>query len=157
MLTNIQKQVLKKIITAFEENDIAYQATAGLAAIAYGSKRLLYDIDIDVYKKDMTKVKKLFEPYLTRDLFHLEDNYWDGWLMMFEIDGVLVDISQIEDWYYKSPKGEKKLMTAIPENAQMMEVAGIRLPVVKKDVLIDYKRTVARSTDLEDVKQITGG
>ncbi|MDO8564961.1 MAG: hypothetical protein Q7R88_03130 [bacterium] len=155
MMKDSEEKVLKRVITALEENHIPFQVTGGLAAIFYGTKRPLYDIDIDVYEKDMAKVKELFKPFLTKDLFHCEDPWWNGWLMIFKIDGVLVDISQVEEWYAVSPSGEKKRMTATPEDAEVLEVAGMQIPTVRKEVLIEYKKHMARATDMEDISQIS--
>jgi hypothetical protein len=154
MLTNSQKQVLKKIIGVFQKNQIVFQVTGGLAAIAYGSKRPLYDIDLDVYAKDIGKIKELFRPYLIKDLFHKQNEYWDIYLMTFNIEGVPVDITQLENWYYFDKAGEKKLMAARPENATLIEIEGIKVLVVAKEVLVAYKQAVSRPTDLADLSQI---
>ena len=154
MLSCVEQKVLGKVTKTLEENHIPYQITGGLAAVAYGGTRPLYDIDIDVYAKDMLKIKELFQTYLVKDLFHCEDSWWNGYLMIFKIDSVLIDISQVEEWYAVNPQGAKLLMNSIPEDAEIGEIAGIRLPIVQKKTLVEYKKHMARPTDLEDVRQI---
>ena len=44
---------LKKVAQIFIENKIQFQISGGLAAIIYGAERSLYDIDVEVYKKDI--------------------------------------------------------------------------------------------------------
>jgi len=48
-----QREVLKKVVQIFIENKIQFQISGGLAAIIYGAERSLYDIDVEVYKKDI--------------------------------------------------------------------------------------------------------
>lgn len=156
MLTDIQKQVLKKIVRTLKKNKIVFQITGGLAAIAYGSKRPLYDIDIDIYQRDIEKARELLKQYLTKDFFHKKSERFDIYMMMFDIDGVHIDITQLEDWYYFAKTGEKKLMNARPEDAEIIKVEGIEIPVVEKDKFIAYKKDLARDTDLDDIKQILG-
>lgn len=155
MLTDSQKQVLKKVIKTLKKNQIIFQVTGGLAAIAYGSRRPLYDIDIDIYQRDVEKVRELFRPYLTKDLSHKQSEYWDIYMMTFNIDGVPMDVTQLEDWYYSDRSGKKRLMTGYPENAKIINIEGIEIPVVEKDELIAYKKAAARAIDLDDVEQIS--
>lgn len=154
MLTDIQKQVLKKIVRTLKKNKIVFQIAGGLAAIAYGSKRPLYDIDIDIYKRDIKKIKKLFKGRVTKDLFHQQSECWDIQMMILNIDGISIDVTQLEDWYYLNKAGEKILMVARPEDAEIINIEGIEMPVVKKSELIAYKKAVAREIDLDDIEQI---
>lgn len=53
MLSENHKKVLKQVALKLKENNIQFQISGGLAAITYGAKRPLYDIDIDVHKGDI--------------------------------------------------------------------------------------------------------
>lgn len=63
MLSENHKKVLKQVALKLKENNIQFQISGGLAAITYGAKRPLYDIDIDVHKGDIQKVRELFKDY----------------------------------------------------------------------------------------------
>ena len=107
MLSKDQKRVLVQVTKTFKENNIPFQITGGLAAIAYGCRRDLFDIDIDISKKDIEKVRKLFKENITEDLHHLQNGRFDIYVMSFEIDGVNVDISQLEENYVIDKEGNK--------------------------------------------------
>ena len=157
MLTDDQKKVLSFLTENFQVNDIEFQITGGLAAIAYGAKRPLYDIDIDIYKKDVEKIRELLKEYIVEDwnndLEGEEDNF-DIWMMSLEVEGVPVDISQIEESRFRTSGGE---WISQPEamNTELRSIEDIELPVQNKQDLIDYKLLIARETDLEDVRQIS--
>lgn len=97
MLTEIQKKVLKYVILILKENNIQFQITGGLAVIIYGGKRPLFDIDIDILKKDFPKIKESFKGYILEDYHHNLGKHFDNWTMVLKVDGVLVDFSQAED------------------------------------------------------------
>ena len=155
ILSNNQKEVLKKVIKVFKENEIQFQVSGGLAAIIYGAKRPLYDIDIEVYKKDILKTRELFQNDISEDLYHLQDENFDLWLLTLKIDGVPVDISQADECYFGDGKSEKIRSDADLSKAQFMNFDGIGIPVTSKAELIEYKKVLARETDLVDIKQIS--
>src|SRR5581483_10769297 len=99
MLTDSQKKVLALLVDIFNKAKIQFQITGGLAAIAYDATRPLYDIDIDIYKKDVEQIRELLKEYIVEDwnneLEGDEDNF-DLWMMKLEIDTVSIDISQLE-------------------------------------------------------------
>ena len=70
MLTEIQKQVLGYLVQTLSGEDIEFQVSGGLAAIAHGATRPLYDIDLEIHKKDVEKVRMLFKEYITEDWNH---------------------------------------------------------------------------------------
>lgn len=154
MLSDAQRNVLKKIASILKNNDIKFQISGGLAAIIYGAKRPLYDIDIDVLKKDIFRVRELFKNHITEDFYHLQDENFDIWLLTLKIYGVPVDISQAEDFYFGSANSEKVLMSPDLSKSVFIDFNGIKIPVENKDELIKYKKILARETDLADTKQI---
>ncbi len=87
--------------------------------MAYGAKRPLYDIDIDVFKADLPKVRELFLEYLVQDITHEADEEFDLYLMTIKIDGVPVDFDQIEETYYVGKDGQKIRMDPDLSKAKM--------------------------------------
>lgn len=126
-----------------------------MAALAYGGKRPLYDIDVDIYKKDIRKVRELFRQFITEDFYRLQSDNFDIWLMTLEIDGVPIDITQNEESYFINPDGKKFSFDANITKAKIVSIAGIDIPVENKEDLIAYKKIIARDTDLEDVRAIS--
>ncbi|HEY0011203.1 MAG TPA: hypothetical protein VGB97_04865 [Candidatus Paceibacterota bacterium] len=157
MLTELQKEVLIYLIRSLEESGVEFQVSGGLAAMAYGARRPLYDIDLEIYKKDVEKVRNLFKDYITEDWNHLAEgpeDQFDLWMMTLSVRGVPVDINQVEGSRVR-PVGGAWVPQPETMHPQLLEFEGIKLPVQDKDELIGYKRILARDTDLEDVDQIT--
>lgn len=157
MLTDIQKNVLTRLVNTLQKNDIGFQLTGGIAAICFGANnRPLYDIDIDIYAKDAGKVQNLFANYIVEDWNNeLEgpDDQFDLWMMTLVIDGVPIDISQVEEASVRGEGGSwvKQPGTMSPETRSF---AGLMVPVQNKEELVAYKKILRRSTDLDDIAQI---
>lgn len=154
MLSNTQRKVIKKLVNVLEKNRIPFQITGGLAAIIYGARRPFFDIDIDVYKKDISKLRKLFKPHISTDLHHLQDQKFDLYLLTLKINGIFVDISQAENAYIMS-NGKKIKMSTNISKAKILEWEGVKLLVQNKTELIAYKKALNRDIDLTDIKQIS--
>ena|SRR3990167_7726856 len=154
MLTETQKQVLQTLVLILNNNNIPFHVSGGLAAIFYGSERDLYDIDIDIYKKDIPKIRKLFKGYIIKDYHNLIDEQFDIWLLTLMIDGILVDISQAEEAYIFKKDGTKIKMDSNISKARNIEYEELKIPVQDKKELIAYKRMVGRETDLMDIRSI---
>jgi hypothetical protein len=155
MLSKDQKRVLVRVTQTLKEHNIPFQITGGLAAIAYGSRRDLFDIDIDVSKKDIEKIRKLFREHITEDLHHLQNGRFDIYVMSLEIDDVIVDISQLEENYVIDKKGNKIGGDYNLRNTKLIKVDGIEIPVEDKTELVNYKKILGRDTDLIDIQQMT--
>ena len=157
MLSEKQEQALSLLADTLKENGIEFQVAGGLAAIAYGASRPLEDIDLEIYKQDVEKVRELFKEYIVEDWNNeLEgpDDQFDVWMMKLEIYGAPVDISQIEECRIKSKAGEWVTQQEVMDY-ELKRVEGIELPVVRKQLLIEYKKFLAREVDLEDIRQIS--
>jgi len=157
LLTENQRTVLLFLANTLKENNIEFHVTGGLAAIAYGAKRPLYDIDVEIYERDVEKVRVLFQEYVVEDwnneLEGPEDNF-DVWMMKLNIKGVPVDISQIEGQRVRTAGGE---WISQPEimSTEVHTIEGIELPIQNKHDLIAYKTIVAREIDLEDIRRMS--
>ena len=155
MLSEIQKKVLIQIAKTFKENNISFKITGGLAAIVYGAKRKLFDIDIEVLKKYIQKIRKLFKKYITEDIHHLQNERFDIYVMSLDINGVVIDISQVEESYVIDKNGNKIGGENSLNKAKLMKIDRIEVPIEDKDELIKYKKILNRDTDLIDIEQMT--
>ncbi|HEX2171837.1 MAG TPA: hypothetical protein VHL09_05280 [Dehalococcoidia bacterium] len=156
LMSEVQRAVIDQLARLLVGHDIRFQVTGGLAAIAHGARRPLYDIDLDVGRRDLPAVRRLIEPYLVDDIYRLQDDNFDITLLTAVIDGVTVDVSQAEDAYYLSPDGRRVRLDADLDRAVPRAIAGLTLPVIARDDLIAYKSIIARPTDLIDIEQIVG-
>ena len=59
-LSSDQKRALRYIVSLLQGNNISFQITGGLAAVLYGARRPVYDIDIDVCENDIPKIREIF-------------------------------------------------------------------------------------------------
>lgn len=155
MLSDTQKKVLKFVATKLKKNNIPFQISGGLAAIAYGAKRPLFDIDIDVHKKDIVKVRELFKQYIIEDFHHLQNEHFDIYVMSLNISGIIIDISQAEECYYIGKDGSKTRIDTDLSKVKVMNIDGIEVLVEDRDELISYKKIIARDTDLIDIEQMS--
>lgn len=149
-------KTLKTLSEYFVEQKISYQITGGLAACIYGAERPLYDIDIEIDAKDMAAVRDGLRQYVAKDIHHFQDDNFDLFMMTLDIDGIPVDISQTEPILHRLTGGEWQRLDARLDNANLMDVGGLQLPVVAKADLLRYKSIVKRSTDIDDIRQIRG-
>jgi hypothetical protein len=157
MMTENQKEVLTFLVQTLNSEDIVFQVSGGLAAIAHGATRPLYDIDLEIHKEDVETVRRLFKDYITEDWnndLEGDDDQFDIWMMKLEIKGVPIDINQVEDVYLISKTGERTLQPSDMDTEPKV-VEGITIPVLRKEPLIAYKKLLARDTDLVDIEQIS--
>jgi hypothetical protein len=156
-MNETQKDVLKFLVQTLNGEDIEFQVSGGLAAIAHGATRPLYDIDLEIHKKDVETIRTLFREYITEDWnndLDGEDDQFDIWMMKLEIRGVPIDINQVEEVYLISKTGERTLQPSDMDTEPKV-VEGITIPVLRKEPLIAYKKILGRDTDLIDIEQIS--
>jgi hypothetical protein len=156
-LTKTQKEVLGFLIQTLNGEGIEFQVSGGLAAIAHGATRPLYDIDLEIHKKDVETIRDLFRKYIIEDWnndLEGDDDQFDIWMMKLEIKGVPIDINQVEDVYLISKTGERTLQPS-DMDTEIKVVERIALPVLRKEPLIAYKKLLGRDTDLIDIQQIS--
>ncbi len=151
IITPIQKKILKFLVKKLQENNIPFHVSGGLAAILYGVKRPLNDIDIDIYGRNIPNVESIFENYIIDNFDHYQDTHFDIYLMTLEIEGVKVDITQEENILFFNSQGRKIANKGSIQNAHVVQWEDINVPVQDKTELIEYKKIIARDTDLEDV------
>lgn len=155
MITLEQKQTIRFIADILRNHNIPFQLTGGIAAIIYGADRSTPDIDIDINRKDIPTVRRLFKEHIIEDLHHLIDDGFDLWVLTMVIDGMSVDISQAEESYCIKASGAKVRMDARIAHAKLCAIDGYRVPVQDKEELIAYKKITGRDIDLVDVEQVS--
>ena len=156
LVTPVQIKTLKALVSDLKNAGVHFQVSGGLAAIAYGARnRPLFDIDIDISKKDLPKIERLFGKYIIKPLHHYEDAQFDIQLMTLEIDGVRIDFAQAENMCLISPAREKRRENVNLAASEPRIIFDVEVPVENKQSLIAYKKFIARPTDLKDVEEIS--
>ena len=151
MLNEKQMEVLRQLSFQLEREKINWLCIGGLAAIAWGAKRPLADIDIQVSRDDIEKVSLLFQQNVATPLRHYVTNNWDIRQMIIRINDVGVDICQAEEFYIIN-QGEKYLLPNYIGEHSARKIRRLTIPVLPKSELIKYKEFISRPVDYEDLK-----
>ncbi len=149
------KVAFKWIVSILKDNKIPFEISGGLAARLYGSKRPLYDIDIDLPDKYFPQLQSLVKKYIVFGPERYHDENFDLLLMTLKYHGQEIDISDSEtDQLYNSKTNKWESCNTDIKDFNSFEVFGIKVPVIKKESLIVYKQKVGRPIDQEDIKKI---
>jgi hypothetical protein len=152
-------KVGKKTIRAFRwivgilnKHAIPFQISGGFSAKIYGSRRPVHDIDIDIpedrFRDIMPEVKK----YVVYGPHHYKSDAWDLYLMTLDYHGQLLDIGGAFKEKVCDIRTDK--WRPIPTNfhtANIMNVFGIKVPVVNPRELAEYKSYLCRH-QVEDIR-----
>ena len=151
------KASLKWITTILNELNIPFQIAGGLAAIAYGATRELWDIDIDVPEEKFELIKEKVGAFVITEPTHFKDEHWDLWLMTLNHQGQEIDLSGAHQTkiFDHATQQWHLLMTDFSKSVTM-KLFGIEVPVIPKEDLLAYKKILARPVDLADITELSG-
>jgi len=147
-------EALKWITSLLADNEIPYLICGGLAAFAYGSKRDINDIDIFVPEEKfdhvvslgMKHVSKQAKRYLEEtegwNVKYVQFNYKDTKIEVGSSKGVEVFDKSLKQWV------ELKVDFSRIEYRSMY---GIIVPLMEITDLINYKKALGRSVDIQDI------
>ncbi len=128
---------------------IDYEVTGGLAAYLYGSKRDIYDIDIEVSDSLVWELAYECNDYVVYGPCRYVDDHFDLLLMTLEYHGQLIDVCGIDSMYIR---GEKQVIDL--GQSVVMDVCGMDVRVVVLGDLVAYKKLLGREVDLFDVEAL---
>lgn len=148
------KSAFKWIVNILKEHKIPFQITGGLAAIAYGSKRLLNDIDIEIPEIKMESLAKAVKKYIIYGPTRYVDDNWDIALMTLKYEGQEIDICGDTSKMRRAKNDEWTVNTVDFSEFETKKLFDLDVPVMRKDVLVKFKTVLGRKTDTEDIKQI---
>ena len=150
------KEVFEWITGILRKLEIPYHVVGGLAAIAYGAHRPVYDIDIDIEEANFGKLAEAVNPYLTFGPGNFRDPKWDLTMMTIRYRDVDIDISGVNSGKILDQQSGKWVpYESSLKNTEQKELFGSIEPVISREILIRYKQMLARPTDLEDINAIT--
>jgi len=149
------KNALIWIVEILRKDKIPFYISGGLAAMAYGSKRPVYDIDIEISDRDFDKLFPLVKNYTIYGPQRYHDDNFDILLMTLEYGKQKIDISGNEsDKIYNHEKGQWESSGSI-SNIVEKEICDLKIPMISRQDLIAYKKKIGRPSDLEDIAAIT--
>ena len=151
------KEALKWIVKILKKENIRFNILGGLAAYAYGSKRILFDIDLSMSYKDMKKLTKITKKYVVEEPWKgtSSTSLWKGGYMELNYKGIAIEIGETENTKFlnKNTKKWEKFPDGL-KNSINKKVLGLILPIMPKKDLINYKSKLKRDVDLIDLKNL---
>lgn len=146
---------LKWVVEILEKHRVPFVVTGGLAAKTYGSKRALFDIDLDIPDDRFSDLLEDAKPYIISGPASYQDEHWKLFAMTLQYDGWNIDLSGAESAQTFDQKTGKWIPCPTDlSHFELCEIDGIKIPVMSKDDLVAYKRLVGRDTDLSDIDEI---
>ncbi len=149
------KEAFRWIIKILEENKIPYRVSGGFAARIYGSKRPLFDIDIEIPDSKFKKILPKIKNYIVHGPKKFKDKTMNvfGLSMMFKSQQI--DLSGTEKEILFDIRSKKWVKSKIDlSKITRKKVYGKIVNVIRKKDLIEYKNKIRRPIDIEDIRQM---
>lgn len=147
------KQALIWITDILKKLEIPFEIDGGMAANLYGAERELMDIDINVPLEYFHKITPFVKEYITYGPLKFKDENWDDLMMTLQYQGQDIDICALGDMkYFDSINKEWVDMPSDLSNVKIMRCEDIEVPVIDRQILIDYKKVLNREVDKIDVE-----
>ncbi len=143
------------IISVLKKHNVRFVITGGLAAKSYGSPRPLNDIDIDIHDKDLYLILEDVKPYITFGPEQYKDERWDLLLMTLNHDGQDIDLSGGDTLKICDARTGKWMNNATNfSNTEEKEIFGLKVPVISKKDLVDYKSMLVGEHQQVDIQAV---
>jgi hypothetical protein len=152
-LTALQEQALRRLVGILDGAAVAYQFTGGFAGNLHGSRWSLHDLDLDVAAADLPRLADPLRPFTTRPLGRYADHEFDLQLLRAEIEGVGIDVSQVEDAYAVRGGRRVPLGTSLARRVRV-PLLDFTVWVQPLDELIAYKELLGRAADLVELRAL---
>lgn len=142
------------ITDLLENQGIQYRISGGFAARAYGSKRELADIDIEVTDENVYALADHVRLYIIYGPERYKDANWDLALMTLRYEGQEIDIAGVGASIFDQEARKWVSLAGNLDRSNPMEVYGKTVPVETLEALIAYKTKLSRDVDKEDVGRL---
>lgn len=84
---------------------------------------------------------------------HHRDEHWDLVFMALDYGGQAIELAEADGARYWDAAAERWVPAAVDfAGSELREVLGLRVPVISKDRLVDYKRRLGRVVDRLDLR-----
>ncbi|MCL2220019.1 MAG: nucleotidyltransferase [Chitinispirillia bacterium] len=136
------------MLRVFNEENVQYLVVGGFAAILHGYERLTKDIDLLVWpnKENSVRVMAALEKFgaPTHDV-SAEDFETEGTVFQIGVQPIRIDIiTQIIEINFEEAY----------KNVQIIEINGLKIPLISIPDLIKNKRAAGRPRDLNDAEHL---
>lgn len=146
---------LKWIVSILNDLEAPFEIDGGMAAQAYGAKRELADIDINVLEKDFYKIVPLVKEHIHFGPAWLRDDRWELLMMTLKYAGQNIDISPVEQMkYLDTSSGQWMTFPSDLSDVRMMDWMGMKLPFINEVKLMVYKEQLGRGVDKKDIRDM---
>jgi hypothetical protein len=147
---------LSWIISVLSDAGIPFQFVGGLAARAHGATRDLVDLDLYVPDADLSRVAELGGEFLKQPPVHHVDEHWDLTFLKFSYGGWVVEVAGADSAkVWTRLTGQWTGARIDFESPKWWRFAGLAVPVMPLDQLVEYKRGLGRPVDIADLHEIT--
>lgn len=145
----------KWIVSLLRDRNIPLLICGGLAARGYGSHRDLHDIDLFVPGECFWSVVEAGQEFVSKAAAHRQEEGWDLTYVQFKYEGVKVEVGNADGAQIFDADNE----TWVPLNIDFsryatVQLLGLKLPLMLKDDLVQYKTALSRPVDIEDIRAI---
>jgi len=152
---NSYKKALKWIVKILKKKNIKFNILGGLAAYAYGSKRMLVDIDLAMKNKDFQKILPDVKNYVVEPPHFSKSKNWQCYFMELKYKGITIEFGG--DKGCKMLNSETKKWENLGDGLSKTvykKVFGLNLPLISKKELIAYKKKLMRDVDIVDLRNL---
>lgn len=151
---NKVKNALIWIQSILERADVPYQIVGGLAAYIYGAQRPIADIDLYIQKSDVAKLEGELAAFISKPLTHYVEDEWDLEYLQLIYQGQKIEIGLVPGVKIRQKEGDWVNQMIDFTTSVMSEFEGMRVPLMPKKQLIQYKTILARDVDLFDIQAL---
>ena len=152
---NSYKKALKWIVEILNKRKIRFNILGGLAAYAYGSKRMLVDIDLDMKNEDFKKILPDIKKYIVEMPHFSKSENWQCYFMEFKYKGITIEVGGDKGCKMLNLKtGKCENLGDVLSKPTYKEVFGLKLPLIPKKKLLTYKAKLMRDVDKIDIKNL---
>jgi len=143
------------ITELLKQFEIPYQIAGGLAARAYGATRELVDIDIDIPKDGFNVIYESVLEYIIDGPKQYQDDHWDLYVMTLLYQGQEIDLTSTDKLkIFNALTNKWELLITDLSKACLIDLMGIKVPVIPINDLLSYKKILQRQVDLLDIEEI---
>lgn len=147
------EKTFKWIVNILNKYKIPFVISGGLAGKSYGSQRPLNDIDIDIHDSDFNIILNDIKPHIIFGPDQYRDERWDLLLVTLNHEGQEIDISGGDTLKICDARtGKWKLNQTNFFNTEKRNIFGIKVPVISRKDLIEYKSMLIGEHQLLDIQ-----
>lgn len=149
------KLALMWITGILNKHKIPFQISGGFAAKLYGSPRPLNDIDLDIPKERFAEIVDEIKSYIVFGPAEYKDKKWNLYLITLNYHGQEIDIGSTDVKIHDNTTDTwLDFLSDLSESIEM-EVEGIKVSVIPKKDLIDYKKYLDGDHQKIDIDSIS--